>query len=495
MSSRRLASGGEVDRTLAVGFSFDGRHYTGHPGDTLASALLAAGVRIVGRSSSTTARAASGAPGSRSPTRSSTSGAGRRAHAQLPRHHGPRSTDGVHGAQRERQPDRRGDRAGVDRPFRRDSFPAAFYYKTFLWPNWHLVRAAHPRHGRARPRRHPGSARKRLRRQITRKLRRAGGRRRCRRPGRACAAAERGQDVLLVDDRSAPGGLLGDTRRRSAASTGVEWARRSAAAFAAAGGRYLASTTAFGIYDHKLVLCNQIAGRWRTRHAVAGAGRTDRSGDRRDRASAHVSRQRSPRRDVGACRTGLSEPIRCPGRRADRGRDQQQLAGRGRPCAAREAGAPVTLADIRASGDAAAFPAARSCARSQRSMACRAARRAARASAACSRPTRCWSPAAGRRRASLLPGARQARLATRTSLAFVPAPRLLISARSALRRRGALDERVRPRRALAEGMRPAAPHRGTTALDADYAAEVLPARLRPKAGAKGDASGSTSRTT
>ena len=36
MSSRRLASGGAVDRTLTVGFSFDGRHYTGHPGDTLA---------------------------------------------------------------------------------------------------------------------------------------------------------------------------------------------------------------------------------------------------------------------------------------------------------------------------------------------------------------------------------------------------------------------------------------------------------------------------
>lgn len=47
----RVASGGaRIDRTRTIGFSFDGRRYTGHPGDTLASALLANGVRLVGRS-------------------------------------------------------------------------------------------------------------------------------------------------------------------------------------------------------------------------------------------------------------------------------------------------------------------------------------------------------------------------------------------------------------------------------------------------------------
>ena len=35
---------------ILCGFSFDGQHYEGHPGDTLASALLANGVRLVGRS-------------------------------------------------------------------------------------------------------------------------------------------------------------------------------------------------------------------------------------------------------------------------------------------------------------------------------------------------------------------------------------------------------------------------------------------------------------
>src|SRR5258708_11889400 len=46
----RLPQGGLVDRGAPLGFTFDGVRYGGLAGDTLASALLAAGVRIVGRS-------------------------------------------------------------------------------------------------------------------------------------------------------------------------------------------------------------------------------------------------------------------------------------------------------------------------------------------------------------------------------------------------------------------------------------------------------------
>ncbi len=46
----RLATGGLIDRGRTLGFHFDGYFYQGHPGDTLASALLANGVRLVGRS-------------------------------------------------------------------------------------------------------------------------------------------------------------------------------------------------------------------------------------------------------------------------------------------------------------------------------------------------------------------------------------------------------------------------------------------------------------
>jgi hypothetical protein len=42
--------GGQIDRSKTLRFTFDGTSYQGHPGDTLASALLANGVRLMGRS-------------------------------------------------------------------------------------------------------------------------------------------------------------------------------------------------------------------------------------------------------------------------------------------------------------------------------------------------------------------------------------------------------------------------------------------------------------
>ena len=46
----RLPHGGRVDRRRPLRFEFDGRAYTGFDGDTLASALLANGVRVSARS-------------------------------------------------------------------------------------------------------------------------------------------------------------------------------------------------------------------------------------------------------------------------------------------------------------------------------------------------------------------------------------------------------------------------------------------------------------
>lgn len=48
--NRRLASGGAIDRTKRLRFTFDGSEYEGVAGDTLASALLANGVTLVARS-------------------------------------------------------------------------------------------------------------------------------------------------------------------------------------------------------------------------------------------------------------------------------------------------------------------------------------------------------------------------------------------------------------------------------------------------------------
>src|SRR6195952_4622515 len=47
---RRLPGGGLIDRSRALAFTFDGKAYQGFAGVTLASALLANGVRLLGRS-------------------------------------------------------------------------------------------------------------------------------------------------------------------------------------------------------------------------------------------------------------------------------------------------------------------------------------------------------------------------------------------------------------------------------------------------------------
>src|SRR5215472_5200685 len=46
----RLAGGGSIDRSRPLVFTFDGLDYQGYAGDTLASALIANGVHLVGRS-------------------------------------------------------------------------------------------------------------------------------------------------------------------------------------------------------------------------------------------------------------------------------------------------------------------------------------------------------------------------------------------------------------------------------------------------------------
>ena len=45
----RIATGGRIDRDQRLRFTFNGKPYTGYAGDSLASALLANGVMMVGR--------------------------------------------------------------------------------------------------------------------------------------------------------------------------------------------------------------------------------------------------------------------------------------------------------------------------------------------------------------------------------------------------------------------------------------------------------------
>jgi sarcosine oxidase subunit alpha len=46
----RLPSGGRIDRSITWNFTVDGVRHTGHPGDTVASALIANGRLAAGNS-------------------------------------------------------------------------------------------------------------------------------------------------------------------------------------------------------------------------------------------------------------------------------------------------------------------------------------------------------------------------------------------------------------------------------------------------------------
>ena len=50
MTQKNRIDGGLIDRNIPLNFTFDGKKYSGFHGDTLASALLANGINLVGRS-------------------------------------------------------------------------------------------------------------------------------------------------------------------------------------------------------------------------------------------------------------------------------------------------------------------------------------------------------------------------------------------------------------------------------------------------------------
>ncbi|WP_308917880.1 sarcosine oxidase subunit alpha family protein [Jannaschia sp. LMIT008] len=129
--SNRLA-GGRVDHSTVLTFSFDGKRYRGHPGDTLASALLANGVRLMGRSFKYHRPRGPLTAGSEEPNALVELRTGAR------REPNTRATtielyDGLTARSQNAWPSLKLDAMAVnDRlsPF----LTAGFYYKTFMWP-------------------------------------------------------------------------------------------------------------------------------------------------------------------------------------------------------------------------------------------------------------------------------------------------------------------------------------------------------------------------
>ena len=136
----RLANGGLIDRSRSLRFWFNRREYSGHPGDTLASALLANGVQLIGRSFKYHRPRGIMAAGAEEANALVRLGEGDYAEPNLKATQVP-LVDGLVATSVNCWPSPRLDLRGANQ-LAAPLFIAGFYYKTFIWPNWHLFEGA-----------------------------------------------------------------------------------------------------------------------------------------------------------------------------------------------------------------------------------------------------------------------------------------------------------------------------------------------------------------
>ncbi|RVA50868.1 sarcosine oxidase subunit alpha, partial [Mesorhizobium sp. M7A.F.Ca.CA.004.09.1.2] len=123
---------GLIDRSVPLNFRFDGKAFSGFQGDTLASALIANGVKLVGRSFKYHRPRGILTAGSEEPNALVELRTGAR------REPNTKATtaelyDGLEAASQNRWPSLRHDLMSVNQLFA-PIFVAGFYYKTFMWP-------------------------------------------------------------------------------------------------------------------------------------------------------------------------------------------------------------------------------------------------------------------------------------------------------------------------------------------------------------------------
>ncbi|HUF87130.1 MAG TPA: 2Fe-2S iron-sulfur cluster-binding protein [Thermohalobaculum sp.] len=252
MTGFRLPDGGLIDRTRPVTFTWDGRQLRGFAGDTLASALMASGERVLARSFKYHRPRGVMSAGVEEGGALVTVGTGARRTPNL------KATEvelapGLAASGQNAWPNVRFDLGGVNDLFSR-FLAAGFYYKTFMglgggtrqWMFFErfIRRAA----GMGTPAREPDPDRYDVVHDFCDLLVIGAGP-----AGLAAAglAAERGLDVMLVEQDFALGGALLGSAERVEDKPGAAWAAERAAALE--GVRVLTRTTAFGLYDGNVV--------------------------------------------------------------------------------------------------------------------------------------------------------------------------------------------------------------------------------------------------
>ena len=257
----RNASGGIIDRARPLDFIFNGRRYQGYEGDSLASALLANGVKVVGRSFKYHRPRGVMTAGPEEPNALVQLGEGARSEPNLRATEIP-LTDGLVARSQNCWPSVDFDVGAVTNLFSR-LFPAGFYYKTFmaparLWMTYErqIRRMAGMGEGPRKPDpdtydRHYGHA------DVLVVGGGAAG------LAAALAAGRSGARVVLADLDGRYGGQLlsepAQSGREIDGKPALDWVAAAEAELAAlAEVTLLRRTTAFGYFDHDLVgLCQQ----------------------------------------------------------------------------------------------------------------------------------------------------------------------------------------------------------------------------------------------
>jgi sarcosine oxidase subunit alpha len=247
MTSKRLAPpfGQRLDRSQSLSFEFNGRRLSGHPGDTLASALLANGVRLVGRSFKLHRPRGIFSCGVEEPNGLVDLGDGATRTPNM------RATqvelyEGLIAASVNCWPSVEFDLGAINNRIAA-LLPAGFYYKTFKWPHWHFFEPTIRRMaglGRASGERDPDRYEEIAAQAEVLVV--GGG---IAGLSAAVAAAEAGADTLLLGGSPALGGALTGLSDPGLDAL-IERARRS-------GARLMTRTLAFGIYDHNLVCARE----------------------------------------------------------------------------------------------------------------------------------------------------------------------------------------------------------------------------------------------
>lgn len=130
----RLPTGGRIDRSRPLHFTFNGKSLTGYEGDTLASALLANGISLVARSFRYHRPRGIYSAGVEEPHAFVTIGDGATTEPNV-RATRQRLFDGLVAQSQNGWPSLRFDLGALVGAATR-FLPVGFYYKTFMWPSW-----------------------------------------------------------------------------------------------------------------------------------------------------------------------------------------------------------------------------------------------------------------------------------------------------------------------------------------------------------------------